>query len=120
MKKKINHFRTLAFITILIEILGLTVFTVFYFCDFFFTKEFCKPEYITIGAISLVGINILMLWIGVIRVSLYRHRTDLKAAEVIGSDVQEAYNFAMIGLVVTDENDIVIWNNSIKRNKITR
>lgn len=49
---------------------------------------------------------------------MYRHRTDLKAAEVIGSDVQEAYNFAMIGLVVTDENDIVIWNNDLFKDRL--
>ena len=117
MKKRINHFRALAFTTIILEVLGLTLFIVFYFCNFFHTKDLCKPEYISVGAIILIAINILMLWIGVIRVSLYRHRTDLKAAEVIGSDVQEAYNFAMIGLVVTDENDIVIWNNSLFKDR---
>ncbi len=113
MKKKINHARTIAFITILVEIVGLIAFVVIYFNGFFNIKEICKPEYIAIGASSLVAFNVVMLWISSIRISAYRHKTDLKAAEVIGSDVQEAYNFAMIGLVVTDENDIIIWHNDL-------
>ena len=113
MKKKINSFRTFAFITILIEIVGLAAFTVLYFNNFFHTKDACLPEYVVGGAATLVAINVILLWVGYLRISSYRHKTDLKAAEVIGSDVQEAYNFAMIGLVVTDENDIVIWHNDL-------
>ena len=113
MKKKINRARLAAFITIIIELVGLAVFTVFYFNNFLHTKDICKPEYIIIGAVAIVALNVVMLWVSTLRVASYRHRTDLKAAEVIGSDVQEAYNFAMIGLVVTDENDIVIWDNSL-------
>ena len=113
MKKKINRARLIAFIIIIIELVGLAVFTIFYFNNISHTKDVCKPEYIIIGAVSVVAINIIMLWISTIRIASYRHKTDLKAAEVIGSDVQEAYNFAMIGLVVTDENDVVIWDNSL-------
>ncbi len=117
MKKKINHARSLAFIVIIIEILGLAVFAVFYFNDLFRTKSYCKPAYITIGAVAIVAFNIILLWISTIRIASYRRKTDLKAAEVIGSDVQEAYNFAKIGLVVTDDNDIVIWNNTLFKDR---
>ena len=113
MKKKISRVRIFSFITVILEIIGLTVFVIFYFLNLFNTKEYVIPEYVVIGAASLVAVNTAFLWISGVRIARYRHRTDLKAAEVIGSDVQEAYNFAMIGLVVTDENDIVIWNNDL-------
>ena len=113
MKKKISRVRIFSFITVILEIIGLTVFVIFYFLNLFNTKEYVIPEYVVIGAASLVAVNIAFLWISGVRIARYRHRTDLKAAEVIGSDVQEAYNFAMIGLVVTDENDVVIWNNDL-------
>ena len=113
MKKKISRVRIFSFITVILEIIGLTMFVIFYFLNLFNTKEYVIPEYVVIGAASLVAVNIAFLWISGVRIARYRHRTDLKAAEVIGSDVQEAYNFAMIGLVVTDENDIVIWNNDL-------
>ena len=117
MKKKINRIRFVAFSIIIIELLGLAAFVIFYFLNLFNTKDIVEPTYVIIGASSLVVINVVFLWISAVRVSLYRHRTDLKAAEVIGSDVQEAYNFAMIGLVVTDDNDIVIWDNSLFKDR---
>lgn len=113
MKKKIHTFRAVVFPAVLVEIVGLTLFVIFYFNNFAGTRDVISPEYVIGGAVGIVGINILILWIAYIRISSYRHKTDLKAAEVIGSDVQEAYNFAMIGLVVTDENDVVIWHNDL-------
>ena len=113
MKKKIDHARTFLFITALIEIIGIVVFVIFYFYNFAHTKEICLPEYVVSGASALVTFDIIIVVITSFRIAKYRHKTDLKAAEVIGSDVQEAYNFAMIGLVVTDENDIVVWNNDL-------
>ena len=113
MKKRINTVRLIAFLTIFIEIAILVIFTIFYFNNLFGFKDMVAPEHIIIGSVSFIAFNIILLWVSTIRISSYRHRTDLKAAEVIGSDVQEAYNFAMIGLVVTDENDIVIWDNDL-------
>ena len=117
MKKKINHVRLIAFIAILLELLLLIAFVIFYFNDLFNFKNYIKPEYVAIGAIGVVAFNVIFLWIAYLRISSYRHKTDLKAAEVIGSDVQEAYNFAMIGLVVSDENDMVIWHNDLFKDR---
>ena len=113
MKKKIHTFRAVVFPAVLVEIVGLTLFVIFYFNNFAGTRDVISPEYVIGGAVGIVGINILILWIAYIRISSYRHKTDLKAAEVIGSDVQEAYNFAMIGLMVTDDNDVIIWTNDL-------
>ena len=113
MKKKINHVRFTAYLFIIIETLGIAAFTILYFNNFFHTRDYVQPQYVIVGAATVVLLNALLLWIATLRISSYRHKTDLKAAEVIGSDVQEAYNFAMIGLVVTDENDIIIWNNDL-------
>ena len=38
-----------------------------------------------------------------------RNISDLKASHIIGSDVEAAYNFGEIGLIVTDENGTVLW-----------
>ena len=113
MKKKINRFRLFVFPTILVEVVGLIAFIIIYFNNFFNIKEHVTVEYTIIVISGLIIIDALIMWIAFLRISSYRHKTDLKAAEVIGSDVQEAYNFAMIGLVVTDENDIVIWHNDL-------
>ena len=108
MEKKTRALKLFAYILILLELAGITVFAVFYFNNLYDIANIVTPNYIMIGALALVGIDVIVLWSVIISVSGLRFQTDLKAAEVIGEDVQEAYNFAMIGLVVTDENDIVI------------
>ncbi|MDD3938675.1 MAG: DHH family phosphoesterase, partial [Bacilli bacterium] len=62
---------------------------------------------------GFVVINVLFIWVMLIRLSKIRKKSDLKAAELIGNDVQEAYKSGMIGLVVVDENDIVLWTNDL-------
>ena len=73
--------------------------------------------WIVLGAAILIFIDCLFVWISILRVGRIRSKTDLTAAQIIGNDVQEAYNFAMIGLAVTDENDIVLWTNDLFRQR---
>jgi hypothetical protein len=53
------------------------------------------------------------LWIALLHLSHIRQKSDLKAASMIGADVQEAYNFGQIGLVVCDERGTVMWDNNL-------
>ena len=46
-----------------------------------------------------------------------RTTSDLKAADLIGGDVQEAYNFGKIGLVVVDENNTILWINEVFKDR---
>ena len=117
MKKRTRALKLISYILILLELAGITIFAVFYFNDLFDLKNIATPEYVTIGALALVALNIIILWLTILSVTGLRFHTDLKAAEVIGEDVQEAYNFAMIGLVVTDESDTVIWTNDLFRDR---
>lgn len=99
---------------VLFEAVALAVVIVFYFLDFpkgF--KELVKPSYWAIGTVALFVINFFVVWITEIKLNRIRRKNDLGAATIIGSDVQEAYNFGQIGLVVTDENDIILWTNAL-------
>ena len=117
MGRKIKLIQLFAFIFILLQFLLITAFSVFYFANLFNVREKILPEYAIIGSVALVFIDCLFVWIVSVQISSLRRRTDLHAAEVIGSDVQEAYNFAMIGLAVTDDNDIVLWTNDLFKNR---
>lgn len=117
MGKTIKRIKLLSSFIILFEIIGLIVFAVFYFQNLFNFKDIVKSEYLIIGACSLVFINILFIWFSILKISSLRKKSDLKAAEVIGSDIQEAYNFAQIGLAVTDDNDMVLWTNDLFKDR---
>ena len=112
MGKKIKNIKIASFIIIIIQLLLIGAFTVLYFNKWFKVNEI-KDMYIILGACVLVFFDSLFIWIVAINISSLRQKTDLRAAEVIGGDVQEAYNFAMIGLMVTDDSDIIIWTNDL-------
>jgi len=109
----LRRIKIASFVIILVQIILVAAFVVFYFNNLFNLKSLVKVDYAIIGACSVILIDSIFVWINTLVVSSVRQKTDLHAAEVIGNDVQEAYNFAMIGLAVTDEKNIVIWTNDI-------
>lgn len=117
MSKTLKRIKIVSFTIILIQIIAIALFCIFYFMNLLGFRDVVKDIYLVIGACSLVLLDSIILWIINLRISNLRHRTDLKAAEVIGGDIQEAYNFAMLGLAITDENGIVLWTNELFRNR---
>ena len=117
MSKLLNRIRTISFIIIAVELVSIAVFSVFYFNDLFGLLSKVDAMWVILSTFILVVIDCIFIWVFTIRVGSLRSKTDLKAAQIIGSDVQEAYNFAMIGLAVTDKNDIVLWTNDIFRQR---
>ena len=113
MGKRIRSIKIASFVLILIEMLAVLLFVIFYFGNLFDFQNLLKPQWVLLGASILVFIDCIYVWIISVSIASLRHKTDLHAAEVIGSDVQEAYNFAMIGLAVTDNDNNVLWTNDL-------
>lgn len=117
MGKTIKRIKIGAFILIIIQLVLIATFCVLYFNKLFHVDTYSKPAYIVLAATILIFIDSLFVWIFALRIASLRQKTDLHAAEVIGSDIQEAYNFAMIGLAVTNDKDIIIWTNDLFKNR---
>ena len=117
MGRKIKLIQLLSFVIILVQFILIALFLVTYFANLFDLKKYILPDYVIIGATALVFLDCIFVWIFSILITTLRRNTDLHAAEVIGSDVQEAYNFAQIGLAVTDDQDIVLWTNDLFKNR---
>ncbi|HBM70687.1 MAG TPA: hypothetical protein DD377_04955 [Firmicutes bacterium] len=103
---------------ILFELILIVTAVVLYFYDYpkgF--KQFMKPAYWIIALVAFVCLDFLFLWFSEVKLSSIRQKSDLDAASIIGSDVQEAYNFGEIGLVVIDENGLVMWDNNLFRDR---
>lgn len=113
MRKKIRAFKTISYIFLIVQIIALGVFASIYFSNAFDFQEKVKTEYVIFGALGLVSIDAIFVLISTFIIASLRYQTELKAADVIGDDVQEAYNFAMIGLAITDDTDHVIWTNDL-------
>ena len=117
MGKRIRIIKIVSFIIILLEISLIAGFSILYFTNSFNLANTMNPQSVVLACTILAAIDCLFVWAISISVASLRHKTDLHAAEVIGSDVQEAYNFAMIGLAVTDKNDNVLWTNDLFKNR---
>ena len=117
MGRTIRTIKTISFIVIAAEILAIALFSIFYFNNFFGMQTSMQPYVVTLIAVIIVVVNSAFIWFVILLLSSLRQKTDLRAAEVIGSDVQEAYNFAMIGLAITDDKNTVLWTNDLFKSR---
>ncbi len=113
MTKELRKMKIRALFIVALELISAAALAVFYFYDFFNFRDIYIIEYLFATLAGFVVINVLFIWVMLVRLSKIRKKSDLKAAELIGNDVQEAYKFGMIGLVVVDESDIVLWTNDL-------
>ena len=113
MKTKLFKTKIFAFIVVFIEMAALIFFGVCYGLNLLNFRNVFTTELIFLILGAIVIFDIVFCWALIFRFSRIRQKSDLRAADLIGSDIQEAYNFGMLGLVVTDDNDIVLWTNTL-------
>ncbi len=113
MKQTLRRTKWTIFIIALFEIAIVSGFGIIYYNNFFDVKSFITIPMVYIATAIIAGIDLIVLWIAVLVFAHARHRTDLHAADLIGTDIQEAYNFGMIGLVIVDESNNVLWVNEL-------
>lgn len=101
-------------VLLLVEAVLLVTLSLLYFFDIprgF--KAAMLDWYWLFAAIGITVFDMIFLLVAEIRIFRIRRRSDIEAATVVGSDIQEAYNFGQLGLVVTDDNDMVLWTNNL-------
>ncbi len=113
MKKRLFRTKIVGISVGILELLGVAFFTVAYSINLFGLKESITPINIFVTFGTAIIVDIVYVWAIIFYFNSIRQKTDLKAADLIGSDIEEAYNFGMLGLVVVDENNIVLWTNTL-------
>lgn len=67
---------------------------------------------IIIGSLALfIILDLLFVWTTLNKIANSKKKTDIMAADIVGKDIQEAYSFGKIGLIITDESNSIIWTN---------
>jgi len=113
MKDRSKILKTLIFILTFVEIIGLVLFATFYYLNLYSLQSLVTTELLVLIFVCVFAFDIIVFWSSTVYFSNLKSRNDLRAAEVIGDDIQEAYNFGMIGLIVTDDFDTIIWSNDL-------
>ena len=113
MKKRLIKAKIFGLILGLVELLGIGFIAVVYYVNLFNLKDIFTAEILYISLGSALVVDVIYVWGIIFYFSKIRQKTDLRAADLIGSDIEEAYNFGMLGLAVVDENNTVLWTNTL-------
>lgn len=113
MKRRLFKAKLIGIILGLVELFAIAFLGVAFYLNLFNLKEIINQMYLYIGFGSAIIIDIIYVWGIIFYFSKIRQKTDLRAADLIGSDIEEAYNFGMLGLAVVDENNTVLWTNTL-------
>ena len=113
MKRRLRKTKIIGITVGLLELLGVVFLGFAYYFNLFNFREIITPVIIFISLGTAVILDIVYVWGVLFYFTKIRQKTDLRAADLIGSDIEEAYNFGMLGLAVVDENDVVLWTNTL-------
>jgi c-di-AMP phosphodiesterase-like protein len=118
MIRTLSKLRITAFIIFLIEAAVVFLAVIFWFFDLFSFRSISDIEvYMIVTLVFFFLGDTLFYWLSLLRLDKLRKRADLEAVNLVGADVQEAYNFDQIGLVVVDETNTVIWANNLFKDR---
>ncbi|MBR4811809.1 MAG: hypothetical protein IKZ68_01685, partial [Bacilli bacterium] len=114
MNKLISKTRIALFVIYGIQAAITIAFIVLWFGNFLGIQESQNIQfYLLFVATAFLFIDAFVFWFALLKIGRKRQSNDQEAASLIGGDVQNAYNFAHIGLVVVDGDGIVIWANNM-------
>lgn len=114
MTKALSKLRILSFVLFMIEIAAMTTITLFFYFDWLGFRDIDYiVAYICIAFTAVTLGDGLFYWFSLVHINKLRQKNDEEAARLVGSDVQEAYDFGQIGLVVVDDNNTIMWANSL-------
>ena len=113
MKKRLFKAKLIGVIVGLLELVGVVFLGLAYKFGWIDFQSLKNQIVIYISLGSAVIVDVIYVWSIIFYFAKIRQKTDLRAADLIGSDIEEAYNFGMLGLAVVDENNVVLWTNTL-------
>ena len=117
MKRSLRRIALVSFVFLLIEISALVVSGILFVTGVGNIRDLFSAELIYSVLGMLIILNAVLIVFLIFYFSILRKKTDLKAAELIGQDIVEAYNFGMIGLAVVNEENVVLWVNDLFKDR---
>ncbi len=117
MLKLIKNIRIQTFLSIIFQFVILVGLGIIYVTNIFGLTEYLTLTVFVFITLGIAIINTIYLWVQIARVAKKRTKNDLDTLEIVGSDVKEAYNFAMLGLMVVDKDFNIIWVSELFRDR---
>lgn len=113
MIKILSRLRTSTLFLLLIEIVLIAGAMVLYYYDIFNVQSILTFP-VMLGLLSVLLIFNIFFMLSFISLILdNRQKKDLRTADLLGSDIPEAYRYAGLGIILLDQDDQVIWVNEV-------
>lgn len=117
MGNKIQKAKLIILLIVIAEILLAGIFVVFYLTGLFNLKESLDGEFLVAGTGILILLNCVTIWIITVAIANSKLRSDIKTKDLLSADIEEIYNFGQIAMVVTDDENRVIWASELFQNR---
>ena len=113
MIKSLKKLRNITFIIFGVEAVIFVLLVVALYLNWFNINEVLEFYHLIIGFSVLFVLDALVYWFGLLSLNRKRTLNDFEAASLVSNDIQSAYNFGQIGLLVIDEENVVIWTSNL-------
>lgn len=112
MIEAIRKYRVATLVLLVFEICASAVALIFYYFDIYGFQgiEHSFIYILAVLAVFLV-VDCLLLFFALARLNKLRSKDDFNAATLIGPEFQEAYEFGQVGIIIVDEDNVVLWTN---------
>ncbi len=110
----LRKYRITALAIVLFEAVVSAIALVFYYFDLYGFQSLRYSLMFLAGGLGLfLIIDCLLFFFALSHLAKVRTRSDFTAASLIGSDLQEAYDFGQVGIIIVDEDNVVLWSSSL-------
>jgi c-di-AMP phosphodiesterase-like protein len=113
MIKILRRLRVSTLLLLFIEIIIISTVIIFYYYDILQFQSVFSFAVMVGLLVSILIFNIIFNLSAFSALLKNRQTKDLQTAELLGSDIPEAYRYAGLGIIITDQDDVVIWVNEV-------
>ncbi len=113
MVKAIIKLRKTALIIFLIEVLMLIFVNLAFFLNFGDLRSFFTAEVVFIFSAVIIALNMFIFLVLTMRINRIRRNNTFELVNLLGGEVKEAYDFAMVGIIVVDSDFNVTWASEL-------
>ena len=111
MNKILKKYHIVISITFFFEVLVLGLLFLLFISNDDISNDVTFTYYVVSLCVLFGCVDFIESFIFGIEVKKGKNKAELTSAEIIGSDINEAYNFGQIGLAVCDNDGVVMWLN---------
>ncbi|MEG1739044.1 MAG: DHH family phosphoesterase [Bacilli bacterium] len=113
MKKSYNLIKIVSYLTLLLQVILILTLYLMYFYNSFDVQNLITVPFIFIFAAVFVTVDAIIMLLSVFIIERSRYKQDILTTDLFGSNIQESLDFTQLGIIVVDENQIILWENRL-------